>query len=76
MRRTRRKEIVAAHLSQAILDSLTDVDMPRRLPTRSGEEMLRAGGAEMPVRRCEALVLGSGAAGLRAAVESSAAAST
>ena len=69
MRIARRKEVVAAHLSQAILDSLTDVDMPRRLPTRSGEDVFRAGGAEMPVRRCEALVLGSGAAGLRAAVE-------
>jgi succinate dehydrogenase flavoprotein subunit len=60
---------VAAELSKAVLDALTDVDMPRRLPTRSSEETLNVSGMEVPVHRCEALVLGSGAAGLRAAVE-------
>jgi succinate dehydrogenase/fumarate reductase flavoprotein subunit len=60
---------VSGELSQAILDALTDVEMPRRLPTRSANESLRISGIDVPVHRCEALVLGSGAAGLRAAVE-------
>ena len=60
---------MSAELSQAILDGLTDVDMPRRLPARPVDGIWRAGGARLSVRRCEALVLGSGAAGLRAAVE-------
>jgi succinate dehydrogenase / fumarate reductase flavoprotein subunit len=60
---------VTAELSQAVLDGLTDVDMPRRMPTRATEETVSADGATFPVHRCEALVLGSGAAGLRAAVE-------
>jgi len=60
---------VSGELSQAILDALTDVEMPRRLPTRSADEILRIGGIDIGVHRCEALVLGSGAAGLRAAVE-------
>jgi len=60
---------VDAHLSQAILDSLTDVVLPRRVPARAPDETLRVGGVDLPVCRCEAVVLGSGAAGLRAAVE-------
>jgi succinate dehydrogenase / fumarate reductase, flavoprotein subunit len=60
---------VSGELSQAILDALTDVEMPRRLPTRSVDEILRIGAIDIAVHRCEALVLGSGAAGLRAAVE-------
>ncbi len=60
---------MSGELSQAILDALTDVEMPRRLPTRSADEILRIGGIDIGVHRCEALVLGSGAAGLRAAVE-------
>jgi succinate dehydrogenase/fumarate reductase flavoprotein subunit len=60
---------VSGELPQAILDALTDVEMPRRLPTRSADESLHVAGADIPVYRNEALVLGSGAAGLRAAVE-------
>jgi succinate dehydrogenase/fumarate reductase flavoprotein subunit len=60
---------VSGELTQAILDALTDVEMPRRLPTRSVDESLHVAGADIPVYRSEALVLGSGAAGLRAAVE-------
>jgi succinate dehydrogenase/fumarate reductase flavoprotein subunit len=61
--------MVAAELSQEILDALTDVDMPRRLPTRAADETLRVGPIDIAVYRCASLVLGSGAAGLRAAVE-------
>ena len=60
---------MSGELSQAILDALTDVELPGRLPTRSADEILRIGGIDIGVHRCEALVLGSGAAGLRAAVE-------
>ena len=60
---------MSGELTQAILDALTDVDLPGRLPTRSADESLRIAGIDIGVYRCEALVLGSGAAGLRAAVE-------
>jgi succinate dehydrogenase / fumarate reductase flavoprotein subunit len=60
---------VSGELTQAILDALTDVDLPGRLPTRSADESLRIAGLDIGVYRCGALVLGSGAAGLRAAVE-------
>jgi len=60
---------VDAQLSQAILDSLTDVALPKRVPARAPDDSLRLGGIDLPVHRCEAVVLGSGAAGLRAAVE-------
>ena len=35
-----RETIVSGELNQAILDALTDVEMPRRLPTRSADESL------------------------------------
>jgi len=60
---------VAGPLDQSILDALTDVAMPKPPPARSTRENMRAGGIALPLYRCEALVLGSGAAGLRAAVE-------
>jgi succinate dehydrogenase/fumarate reductase flavoprotein subunit len=60
---------VAGPLDQSILDALTDVAMPKPPPARATRESLRAGGYALPLFRCEALVLGSGAAGLRAAVE-------
>ncbi len=60
---------MTAQLSQAILDALTDVDLPRRMPARTSQETISSGGMTIGVHRCEALVLGSGAAGLRAAVE-------
>jgi succinate dehydrogenase / fumarate reductase flavoprotein subunit len=60
---------VAASLRQSVLDALTDVDMPKRHPTRTVKESLEVGGLCLPVYACHALVLGSGAAGWRAAVE-------
>ena len=54
---------------QSILDGLTDVPMPRLANERSPKAFVSACGYSLPVHRAEALVLGSGAAGLRAAVE-------
>lgn len=54
---------------QHILDGLTDVAMPRLPNERPAPESVSAGGAQVPLRRFRALVIGSGAAGLRAAVE-------
>ena len=56
-------------IPQTILDRLTDVAMPRLQAERPAKEMMAARGFSMPAHRCETLVLGSGAAGLRAAVE-------
>jgi succinate dehydrogenase / fumarate reductase, flavoprotein subunit len=54
---------------QSILDRLTDVAMPKLASERPSREWMKVGGYVIPVQRSEALVLGSGAAGLRAAVE-------
>ena len=54
---------------QEILDALTDVVMPRLKPEPDLAETLRIGDFDVPVYRTGALVIGSGAAGLRAAVE-------
>src|ERR1700735_556716 len=43
--------------------------MPRRTGERPSRELMKVGTYVLPVHRAEALVLGSGAAGLRAAVE-------
>ena len=56
-------------IPQTILDRLTDVAMPRLQAERPAKETMAARGFSMPAQRCETLVLGSGAAGLRAAVE-------
>lgn len=56
-------------IPRSILDSLTDVPMPPGLPRRPPDGAVRHAGHAIPRYRCEALVLGSGAAGLRAAVE-------
>jgi succinate dehydrogenase / fumarate reductase, flavoprotein subunit len=56
-------------IPQTILDGLTDVAMPKLANERPPHEFITALGLTLPVRRCRALVLGSGAAGLRAAVE-------
>jgi succinate dehydrogenase / fumarate reductase, flavoprotein subunit len=58
-----------ASVPQEILDRLTDVAMPRLPGERPARESLLAHGFVVPAYRCDALVLGSGAAGLRAAVE-------
>jgi succinate dehydrogenase / fumarate reductase, flavoprotein subunit len=54
---------------QPVLDGLTDIVMPRLANERACSEFVNAKGYILPVHRAEALVLGSGAAGLRAAVE-------
>jgi succinate dehydrogenase/fumarate reductase flavoprotein subunit len=54
---------------QSILDALTDVQMPRLPPDRGTTETVVAAGLTLPVYRADCLVVGSGAAGLRAAVE-------
>ncbi len=54
---------------QKILDALTDVVMPRLKPAPKAAETIRIGDFDLPVYRTGALVIGSGAAGLRAAVE-------
>lgn len=54
---------------QSILDALTDVDMPRLPPDRGTTDRIDAAGLRLPLYRADCLVIGSGAAGLRAAVE-------
>jgi len=54
---------------QAILDALTDVEMPRLPPDPGPEGVEEVAGLRLPVYRAGCLVVGSGAAGLRAAVE-------
>ncbi len=60
---------MAESLSQSVLDSLTDVAMPKRHPAKAPAAWIEAGGVRLPVRESQTLVLGSGAAGFRAAVE-------
>src|SRR5210317_1165404 len=52
-----------------ILDSLTDVDMPRLPPEGGASEILTIAGCQVPVYRSGCTIVGSGAAGLRVAVE-------
>ncbi|MBX4893707.1 FAD-dependent oxidoreductase [Rhizobium bangladeshense] len=54
---------------QEILDALTDVDMPRLPAEAVASERVRLAGVETPIYRAGCVVVGSGAAGLRAAVE-------
>lgn len=54
---------------QEILDALTDVEMPRLGSAPSFDEQIEVGGFVVPVYRTGCVVVGSGAAGLRAAVE-------
>jgi succinate dehydrogenase / fumarate reductase, flavoprotein subunit len=56
-------------IAQDILDRLTDIPMPKLAKETPPEDVMEALGLKLPVRRCRTLVLGSGAAGLRAAVE-------
>lgn len=56
-------------IPQPVLDRLTDVPMPRVARARIATEPLLAAGGPLPLLRCQALVIGSGAAGLRCAVE-------
>ena len=56
-------------IPQQILDSLTRVDMPTLPDPAAVGETLVVAGQTLPVWRTQALVVGSGAAGLRAAIE-------
>lgn len=56
-------------IPQAILDQLTRFDMPSVRGIPASEKSIEVSGHTIPVYACEALVLGSGAAGMRAAVE-------
>lgn len=56
-------------VNQSILDALTDVPMPRLPPEPAPGQHLTVCGVSVPLHRAECLVIGSGAAGLRAAVE-------
>jgi hypothetical protein len=60
---------LTASVSQTILDGLTDIAMPRLPSEPPPTEFVTALGFSIPLRRRRALVVGSGAAGLRAAVE-------
>ena len=56
-------------ISQEILDALTDVKLPRLKPKPVTKEWISAHGWKIPLRRSRVVIVGSGAAGLRAAVE-------
>lgn len=60
---------MAIDVPQSILDALTDVDMPRLPPDRGPVEWIDVARQRLPLYRADCLVIGSGAAGLRAAVE-------
>jgi succinate dehydrogenase / fumarate reductase flavoprotein subunit len=60
---------LSATIPHEILDALTDIEMPRLTTERPAKEIVASRGFAIPVHRSEALVLGSGAAGQRAAVE-------
>ena len=60
---------MASIIAQHILDALTDVAMPRLGEEPAPESFGAVRGIRLPVYRPQALVLGSGAAGLRSAVE-------
>jgi succinate dehydrogenase / fumarate reductase, flavoprotein subunit len=60
---------VTTPVPQEILDSLTDVPMPSVPPCTLPEARVQIGEIDLPLLSCGTLVVGSGAAGLRAAVE-------
>lgn len=62
-------ELVTNLIPQDILDALTDVEMPRLSPEPELSDFIEVGGYQIPVHRSGCVVVGSGAAGLRAAVE-------
>ncbi|EFG1227735.1 FAD-binding protein [Escherichia albertii] len=57
------------NVSESIIDSLTDVKMPHYAPLAQASGSIDLNGTILPEYRCNTLVLGSGAAGWRAAVE-------
>ncbi len=56
-------------IPQHTLDALTDVKMPRLRAEPVTSSRMTVEGYDIPVHRCGCVVVGSGAAGLRAAVE-------
>ena len=64
-----REDLDMTAIPHDILDALTHVDMPAMPPPDVVGETLLVGGLQLPVWRTQALVVGSGAAGLRAAIE-------
>lgn len=60
---------MAQSVSQDILNALTDVDMPRLEAEPEVTASVSVQGHRVPVYRCGTVIMGSGAAGLRAAVE-------
>lgn len=54
---------------QTILDALTDVEMPRLPPDRGTSDGIVVAGLGLPLYSADCLVVGSGAAGLRVAIE-------
>lgn len=56
-------------IEQDILEALIDVEMPRLPPEPGLSEFVEVGEYKIPVHRSGCVVVGSGAAGLRAAVE-------
>lgn len=56
-------------VSPEILQGLTDVKMPRLSPRPQSKESINVGDCVVPIFRSAVVVVGSGAAGLRAAVE-------
>jgi succinate dehydrogenase/fumarate reductase flavoprotein subunit len=60
---------MTANVPKEILDTLTDVGMPHLPPEQSSDETLAVGDRRLPLHRHGCVVVGSGAAGLRAAVE-------
>ena len=60
---------MAETISQDILNALTDVDMPRLAPEPEITSSVMVRGHRLPVHACGTVIVGSGAAGLRAAVE-------
>mgnify|MGYP001170737026 CR=1 FL=1 len=56
-------------IPQAILDKLTRFNMPAVRGISASEQTVVVAGVTVPVYDCESLVLGSGAAGMRAVVE-------
>ncbi|WP_380054004.1 FAD-binding protein [Falsihalocynthiibacter sp. SS001] len=56
-------------IPQHILDALTDVEMPRLPVNPEIDEWVEVNGLKLPVHHAGAVVVGSGAAGLRAAIE-------
>ncbi len=60
---------MTAKVPQQVLDALTDVEMPRLKPAPPFPDRLTCHGYEIPVFRSGCVIVGSGAAGLRSAVE-------